>query len=807
MILSLVGAALLACPVQAQRLVSVPLRQVKVEDDFWSPKRKVWQEVTIPDCFRKFENDRGGAINNFDRVRDGKKGGHAGPQWYDGLIYEMIRAAADFLAARPDPDLEKRLDGIIARIAAAAARDPDGYINTWTQLMEPGHRWGLHGGNDVDQHEVYNFGALVDAGVHHYLATGKTSLLRVAVKMANHACDVIGPPPQANVVPGHALAEEAMAGLYQLFHDRPGLKKEMAVPVDEKRYLKLAEFWIENRGNHRGRRNFGAYDQDQEPALEQRALEGHAVRATLMGAGLTALAAINGRDEYARAAHRLWSNMVDRRMHIHGGVGASREGEAFTGDYNLPNDGYLETCAAVGSGFFSHNMNLAFGEARCADELERVLYNAALAGVSLKGDTYFYENPLEAGPGRRRWAWHPCPCCPPMFLKMMGAMPGYIYAQDARGIYVNLFVGSDAGVTLPAGKVKLEQTTSYPWQGKVYITVKPQKPCEFDLNLRIPGWCRAASSADDLYRPVGRPADGAVRLKVNGETVDRPEMVRGYARLHRSWKSGDTVELTLAMPVRRVHAHPRVKADAGRVALMRGPIVYCLEGVDNPGRVASLFVPPQAAFPVQLRRDFPGGMMVVVRGEVRQVIRNPEGGVEQKAAEMMAIPYFANCNRKPCEMRVWLPEMADLARPRSLASGARASASHCWRDDTTGALNDQVEPASSDDGKVPRFTWWDHRGTKEWVQYDFDTPQKISAVEVYWWDERRIKAHCRVPQSWRLLTKDGERWKPVAGASEYGTRMDRFNRVRFDAVETRALRLEVQLQKGWSGGILEWRVE
>ena len=591
----------------AHRLTPVHIRQVTVEDDFWSPKRKVWQEVTIPDCFRKFEEDRGGAINNFDRVRDGKSGGHAGPEWYDGLIYEMIGGTADFLAARPDPALEKRLDGYIARIAAAAARDPDGYLNTWTQLMEPDHRWGLRGGNDVQQHAVYNFGALVEAGVHHYLATGKTSLLAVAVKMANHACDVIGPPPRTNVVPGHALPEEAMARLYLLFRDRPGLKKDMPVPVKEDRYLKLAEFWVENRGNHRGRPSFGAYDQDQEPVLRQKALEGHAVRATLLGSGLTALAVVNGRQEYADAARRLWGNMTGRRMHLSGGVGASREGESFTGDYDLPNDGYLETCAAVGSAFFSHNMNLAFGESRCADELERALYNAALAGVSLRGDTYFYENPLEAGASRRRWAWHACPCCPPMFLKLMGAMPGYIYAQDAGGVYVNLFVGSRAEVALPAGKVVVRQATRYPWQGEVKITVQPERPCEFDLSIRIPGWCQGDSSPEDLYRIVGRPAGGTARLKVNGQVVEAPEMVRGYARLHRVWKPGDTVELAMDMPVRRVHAHPRVKADAGRVALTRGPIVYCLEGVDNPGGVANLFVPEGAKFSAEHRRDLLAG--------------------------------------------------------------------------------------------------------------------------------------------------------------------------------------------------------
>jgi DUF1680 family protein len=637
-------------------LTAVPIQQVGIDDTFWSPKRDVWQKVTIADCFTKFENDRGGAINNFDRVRDGKTGGHAGPPWYDGLIYEMIRGAADFLAARRDANLESRIDGYIARIAAAAAKDPNGYLNTWTQLMEPQHRWGINGGNDVQQHDVYNFGAMVEAGVHYYRATGKTDLLRVAVKMANHACDTIGPPPKANVIPGHALPEEALAKLYRLFRDNTELKKAMPVPIDEGRYLKLAEFWIENRGNHIGRRDFGSYDQDHMPVLQQMSLEGHAVRATLMATGLTALAAINGREGYRDTAIRLWNNMTGRRMHINGGVGASRDGEAFSGDYSLPNNGYLETCAAIGSGFFSRNMNLLCGDARYVDELERTLYNATLAGVSLNGDAYFYENPLEAGKSRARWSWHTCPCCPPMFLKIMGAMPGYIYAQDDSGIYVNLFVASRAEVRLPAGKVTLRQATHYPWQGDVKIAVETEKPPEFDLFIRIPGWCQGTSSPDDLYRIVGRPTSGAARLTLNGKTFEKLDMVRGYARLHRQWKSGDIVELTMDMPVRQVKAHPNVETDRGHVALMRGPIVYCVEGVDNDGVVRDLAIPPHAKFTAEYRDEFLGGIMVV-RGPAVAKDRSKSNVVEQRDVELVAVPYFANCNRGPGEMLVWLAEL------------------------------------------------------------------------------------------------------------------------------------------------------
>jgi DUF1680 family protein len=463
----------------------VPIKQVAIEDDFWTPKLKVWHEVTIPDCFAKFEQD--GALANFDKIRDGKVGEHGGPPWDDGLIYEMIRASADILAVHPDPKLEARLDGYIQRIAAAAVRDTNGYLNTYTQLKEPTHHWGLNGGNDRWQHDLYNAGALVDAAVHYYRATGKTELLEVAAKYANHMADVMGPSPKRNLIPGHALGEEALVKLYRLFQEQPQLKLRLSVPVDEQRYLALAQFWIDARGHHEGRTDLGAYDQDEIPVLQQQTIEGHAVRAMLLCSGLVAAGEASDRSDYLIEAQRLWNSMALRRMYVTGGVGAEGNDEKFGPDYYLPNKtAYAETCAAVAAGFFDLNLNLAFADARYADMLERELFNGALAGVSLKGDSYFYDNPLEAGPQHERWPWHPCPCCPPMFLKLMGGLPGYIYAQDSNAVYVNQFIGSHTTLTISDTKVKLRQTTRYPWNGQIKIAIDPEQPTEFDLFVRIP---------------------------------------------------------------------------------------------------------------------------------------------------------------------------------------------------------------------------------------------------------------------------------------------------------------------------------
>ncbi len=642
-LLLLPGSALWAQNAPPHRLAPVPIQQVSIEDEFWSPKRQVWREVTIPDCFAKFEKD--GALTNFDKIRDGAGGEHGGPPWYDGLIYEMIRGSADFLAAQRDATLEARLDGYIERIAAAAAKDPDGYVNTYTQLKEPTHRWGLNGGNDNWQHDVYNAGAMVEAAVHYYQATGKTRLLQVAAKLANHMANLMGPAPKKNIIPGHSLGEEALVKLYLLFQEHPELKAQMGVPVEEERYLKLAEFWIENHGRHEGRKSYGTYGQDHQPVLEQKTIEGHAVRATLLCAGLAAVGTVNGRDDYLRAAQRLWENMVYRRMYVIGGLGAVAGHEGFGPDYVLPNNGYLETCAAIGAGFFHLNMNLALADARYADELERVLYNGILSGVSLKGDTYFYENPLEADQRRSRWAWHSCPCCPPMFLKIMGALPGCIYAQDQHDLYVNQFIGSRATVTIEGIKVRLQQTTRYPWDGDIQLVVEPERAAEFGLCLRLPAWC-------------GQP-----RLSVNGKALAAGERVRGYARLQRRWQRGDAVRLSLPMPVQRLQAHPKVEADRGRVALQRGPLVYCLEAADNGGPVRQFALGPDAALTAEHRPELLGGVTVIrgtalAQGQWPETLYLPSGslpGVTQ--VQFTAIPYFANANRQPGDMTVWLPQI------------------------------------------------------------------------------------------------------------------------------------------------------
>ncbi len=648
----------------ANKLTPIPIQSVTIEDSFWSPKRKVWQEVTIPDCFKKFENDRGGALNNFDRVRDGKTDGHAGPPWYDGLIYEMIRGTADFLAAKRDPVLEARIDGYIARIAAAQARDPEGYLNTWTQLEHPNQRWGLNGGNDGYQHEMYNVGAMCETAVHYCRATGKSQLLKCAVKLANYTCDQIGLAPKHELVPNHAIAEEAFGDLYLFFRKHPELKREIPVKVDEQRYLDLAQYWVEARGHQRkDQRSYREYNQDHIPVFRQTAIEGHAVRAALLCSGVAALAGINGRNDYREAAIRLWENMSEKKMYVTGGIGATAQGEAFGKDYFLPNDGYLETCGAVGASFFDRNLNLLTGDARYVDALERELYNGALTGVSLAGDTYTYVNPLFSPNGNSRWSWNGCPCCPPMFLKLMGAMPGYIYAQDKSDVYVNLFVGSKARLQLGERKLVLTQSTDYPWHGEVRIAVEPARTSEFDLHIRIPDWCQGKTFSGDLYQLNNRSSTNGFRLKVNGKALEEVETVCGYATLHRKWKRGDTVELHLDMPVVRVTANDHVESAVGRVAFMRGPIVYCFEGTDNGQAVENLTISPESKFEPEYRNNLLGGV-TVLHATATGVFKTAADQIASVPFQVTAIPYYANANRGTCQMQVWMAASQEHAKPQ-----------------------------------------------------------------------------------------------------------------------------------------------
>jgi DUF1680 family protein len=675
-------------------MVYPAVKDVKINDSFWSPKLHLWNDVTVNDIFNKFEGgydveSQSGLLNdfkkkgrtqnafrNFDIVAEGKRGvggqQHEGPPWYDGLVYETIRGASDFLVQFPDKKTEEKIDAYIGRIEAAQNSEGDGYINTYTMLAEPQHRWGLNGGFERYQHDVYNSGALMEAAVHYYNATGKTRLLNVAVKCANYICKVIGPAPKLNIIPGHALPEEAIMKLYWLFRNNPVLKSKMSEKVNEDEYYAMAQFWIENRGNNCGlpvwnvwsqkecekwikdntysdpkygdhsRPSWGSYNQDSVSVFQQKTIEGHAVRATLFGTGVTTVALENRDPRYVEASSALWDNMVGRRMYITGGCGSFRYEEMFGPDYVLPSDGYLETCAAVGSVFFSGRMAELHGEGKYFDAFERTLYNNVLSGISLSGDHYTYENPL-VGKGIKRWNWHGCPCCPPMFLKIVGELPRYIYSKEGSSIYINLFIGSEAKIALDnSQEVLVKQTTRYPWEGHIVINIEPKTEKEFTVKVRIPGWAQGTENPYGLYLSKVKSEPG---IKVNGKKTTL-KTVNGYVNITRIWAKGDIIELDLPMEPRVVYANEKVENLKGMVALASGPIVYGLEEVDNP-ELNSCKIEINSQIKMTYKNEVLNGVNIIT-GEAFTA--------KGLNVQFTAVPFSTLNNRMPGNaFKVWMP--------------------------------------------------------------------------------------------------------------------------------------------------------
>ena len=753
-------------------LAPVPFPDVHIDDAFWGPRLRVNRTSTVEANLRQCEIT--GRIKNFAVAAGLEKGKHEGELFNDSDVYNVLEGVAYTLADRRDAELEKRADAIIDLIAAA--QQPDGYLDTYYTLVEPQNRWK----NVQYGHELYCAGHLIEAAVAYQQATGKHKLLDVARKLADHIDSVFG-PDKRHEASGHEEIELALIKLYRA--------------TKEERYLKLALFFLDQRGRADGRKLFGDYAQDTKPIREQTEVVGHAVRAMYLYCAMADAAALTGDPALLNALDKIWHDVTERKMYVTGGIGPSAGNEGFTFPYDLPNDSaYCETCAAVGMGLWNHRLFLMSGDGKYADVLEREAYNGLISGVSQSGDRFFYVNPLGSAGGHHRVPWFGTSCCPTNIVRYIPAMGERVYAQKGDGVWAVLYMGNTAELKLSSGKVKIKEETQYPWEGDVQFTVEPEKPFAFDLHLRVPGWCQ------------GEPA-----VTVNGEKLTGLKADKGYLQIARTWKSGDLVRLGLPMPVERVYADPHVKADEGRVALKRGPVVYCVEGVDNDGQARNLVLPPDAKLTASFDKDRLGGV-VVVKGEAGAVTGlDDDGKPVMKPTSFVAIPYYAWDNRRPGPMAVWLPEKPELAELPGgqgvLSHGVHVHASHVFALDTLTALNDGVAPKSSNDQSIPRHTWWDHKGTEEWLSYQFPTARKLDGCAVYWFDDTGVGS-CRAPAEWRLLWRDGDEWKPVRlkGDAKYGAALNQFNMISFEPVTTRELKLEAKLKDGFSGGVLKWTI-
>ena len=636
--------SLAACKSQPEKvdykITGVPFNEVKINDNFWLPKIETNRTVTIPASFAKCEET--GRVENF--IKAAKKEGAFGTTFPfdDTDIYKIIEGASYSMSVHPDPKLDHYVDSLITIVAAA--QEPDGYLYT-ARTIDPQHPHKWSGSErwvqeSVLSHELYNSGHLFEAASAHYQATGKRNFLNIALKNADLLDQVFG-PGKRNDAPGHEIVEMGLVKLYRI--------------TGEKKYLNLAKFFIDSRGKENDPKK--AYSQDHKPLIQQDEAVGHAVRAGYLYSGVADVAALTGDSAYLAAIDKIWDNTVSKKLYITGGIGARHEGEAFGNNYELPNlTAYNETCAAIANVYWNYRMFLLHGDAKYIDVLERSLYNGVISGVGLDGKTFFYPNPLEcdmhyhfnSGETLDRQPWFDCSCCPTNMCRFIASVPGYIYAQSNNALYVNLFAQSSSIVQLNKKlPVTVSQETQYPWDGQVKISVSPEKTSRFALCLRIPGWAENQVVPSDLYSFVS-PETGLISVTVNGEPVQY-KTEKGYAVIDREWKQGDVVSYNIPMSIRRVEANTQVADDAGKVAIERGPIVYCLEGADNGADLMTLSLPDSS----KLNESYNSGELsgvVTISGDA-EIVK----GKKVTAQKFTAIPYFVWNNRGADEMKVWIP--------------------------------------------------------------------------------------------------------------------------------------------------------
>lgn len=771
----------------------VDFTHVHVHDQFWAPKMETNLNITIPFVLDKCKTT--GRIDNFLRAAKKLPGDKLTSFTFDDTdIYKVIEGASYALQVKPNPKLASYLDTLITIIGDA--QEPDGYLYTF-RTIKPAkqHEWvgSKRWEKEEDlSHELYNSGHLFEAAVAHYQATGKKTLLNIAVKNADLLVKDFGWGKEERY-PGHQIIELGLAKMY-----RATRKKE---------YLDLAKFFLDVRGPKEGKRG-NQYGQAHKKVVEQNEAVGHAVRATYMYTGMADIAALTGDKGYLKAIDNIWSDVVDKKMYITGGIGATGAGEAFGEAYQLPNmAAYAETCAAIANVYWNNRMFLLHGDSKYIDVLERTLYNGLVSGISLSGNKFFYPNPLASMGQHPRRDWYDCACCISNMTRFLPSVPGYVYAQNNNDIYVNLFMSNTSDIKLPVGKVNLAQTTEYPWQGTVNLQVNPEKSSEFAVKVRVPGWATGKPVPGNLYQFMDE-LKKPVLITVNGKRVDY-KMEKGYAVLKRKWNKGDKVVIDLPMEARKVIAHENVKDDKGRFALQRGPIVYCLEWADNKDSlVQNLMIDKNAPVNAVFKEDMLSGVTLLTTQGVSAKRQLNTDALLKTEQQVVAIPYYSWANRGTGEMMVWVPYEESAAKPKpapTVASTSKVSSSNRNRQMYL-ALNDQVEPANSADNSNMFFHWWPKFNSVEWIQYDFPAEATVSESQIYWFDDGPFGG-TRIPLSYKISYKKGEEWLPVKTTTEYKVEKDKFNVLKFEPVKTTAIKVEVQLPEKTSSGLHEWIVK
>lgn len=769
-------------------IAQVPFTSVKVTDNFWAPKIRINHEVTIPIAFGYCEST--GRVKNFE-IAGGLAEGDRFIGSYpfdDSDVYKIIEGAGFSLQTFPDPELEAYVDSLIYKIGMAQEDDGYLYTNRTINGEENVHPWSKGGrwvGTHDLSHELYNMGHLYEAAVAYYQATGKRALLDIAIKSADLIDNDFGWDKIDEYVnyPGHQVIEMGLVKLYNT--------------TGEKRYLELAKFFLDVRGNG------PEYSQAHLPVVEQTEAVGHSVRATYMYSGMADVAALYEDKAYINAISKIWEDIVYTKMYLTGGIGASGGNEGFGEHYHLPNmSAYCETCASIGNIFTNHRLFLLHGDSKYYDVLEKTLYNGMLSGVSLSGDHFFYPNPLESYGQHERSEWFGCACCPSNISRFIPAVPGYIYATDEKKLYVNLYMDNSAEINLNGEIIDLIQHTEYPWKGDIEITVNPDKQSRFAMMMRIPGWALNEALPGKLYS-YEKATESAVELFVNGTKVNY-KISNGYAVINRNWKEGDKVRLHLPMEIHKVVADKRVEADLDRLAIQRGPMIYCAEWPDNiDGMVRNLMLDTNEELSSEFIPDMLNGA-VIIKAKGRQTKKTETGEVVfSDIQDITLIPYHLWANRGAGEMMVWLPVAESAVNP--LPAPTIANSSLITSSKPSGALRsitDQYNPKNSNDHTNPYFHFWPNRDKSEWIQCDFGKTETVSSTSIYWFDDSP-DGGCSLPAGWEVLYRSGEKWVPVKNLSAYTITKDNWDKLEFEPVNTSALRIRIDLSREFSTGVHE----
>mgnify|MGYP000878165764 CR=1 FL=1 len=774
-------------------LRSAALNSVKLTTGFWLDRFEINKTSTLPHIIKKCWET--GRVNNLIYAAGLRQGEFCTVYPFDDSdVYKTIEAVSYSLISYPDIELEKQIDCLITILGLA--QEEDGYL--YSARSSPSdkikksigtERWS----NLQWSHELYNLGHLYEAAVAHNQATGKNSLLNIALKNAELVINTFN-TNGLQIPPGHEEIEIGLVKLYELTGD--------------KRFLNQAKYFLDIRGRGTeltGRESWGEYAQDHKPVTEQNEAVGHAVRAAYLYSAMTDVVAYTGDNEYKQALNNLWKNIVTKKMYITGGIGSTGSGEALGDNYDLPNaSAYNETCSSIANMMWNYKMFLLYADAKYLDVFERTLFNAFLSGVGMDGKSFFYPNPLQSFGTHERSPWFTCACCPPNVARFIASLPEKFYSFSDDEIYVNLYSSNMSILKLGSEEISIFQETNYPWDGNIKLHIQPHNTKKkFSLKLRIPGWSINKPIEGDLYSFA--KSEQVPVIKLNGK--EQPlNLVKGFFEIEREWDKDDLVELILPMEINYVVANENVTVDRGKIALQRGPIVYCAEGVDqHNGYVRNILLPNNTKLDSKFEPGLLNGVEVI-KGKAFGYSYNTDNNLIFAEQDFTAVPYYTWSHRGMTEMSVWIANREDAVLPLhgpTLISSSKISVSSGKNFKT---INDQIEPINSSDESVPFYHWWPNKGTKEFVQIDFPETSEVSQVEIYWFDDEG-QGECRIPNAWNIKYQENDKWINVYPTHKSDIEKDKYNSIIFETVRTNSLRIEIESQKDFAGGIHEIKIK